>query len=160
MTTPFTFLTLEIADALAIVTVNRPDKLNALNATVIAELDKAFTELAQREQVRAIMQNYRDEGRAIGEKARAAFEALRKASEGTVDETVVTQQGLALGAVIGEAAIVRAKVRNEVFAILTPEQQAEANKLQARRQQRMEQLKQRMEQRRPARQQPPQPEQF
>lgn len=55
MTTPFTFLTLEIADALAIVTVNRPDKLNALNATVIAELDKAFTELAQREQVRAII---------------------------------------------------------------------------------------------------------
>lgn len=55
MTTPFTFLTLEIADALAIVTVNRPDKLNALNATVIAELDKAFTELSQREQIRAII---------------------------------------------------------------------------------------------------------
>lgn len=55
MTTPFTFLTLEIADALAIVTVNRPDKLNALNSTVIAELDKAFTELSQREQVRAII---------------------------------------------------------------------------------------------------------
>ena len=55
MTTPFTFLTLEIADALAIVTVNRPDKLNALNATVIAELDKAFTELSQRDAVRAII---------------------------------------------------------------------------------------------------------
>ena len=55
MTTPFTFLTLEIAEALAIVTVNRPDKLNALNATVIAELDRAFTELSQREQVRAII---------------------------------------------------------------------------------------------------------
>jgi len=55
MTTPFTFLTLEIADTLAIVTVNRPDKLNALNSTVIAELDKAFTELSQRDQVRAII---------------------------------------------------------------------------------------------------------
>lgn len=55
MTTPFTFLTLEIADALAIVTVNRPDKLNALNSTVIAELDKAFTELSQRDAVRAII---------------------------------------------------------------------------------------------------------
>lgn len=55
MTTPFTFITLEIADALAIVTVNHPDKLNALNATVIAELDKAFTELSQRDQVRAII---------------------------------------------------------------------------------------------------------
>lgn len=55
MTTPFTYLTLEIADAVAIVTVNRPDKLNALNAEVISELDKAFTELSQREQVRAIV---------------------------------------------------------------------------------------------------------
>lgn len=55
MTTPFTFLTLEIADALAIVTVNRPDKLNALNATVIAELDKAFTELSRRDAVRVVI---------------------------------------------------------------------------------------------------------
>ncbi len=55
MTTPFTFLTLEISDALAIVTVNRPDKLNALNSTVIAELDKAFTELSQTAAVRVII---------------------------------------------------------------------------------------------------------
>jgi enoyl-CoA hydratase len=55
MTTPFTYITLEVAEALAIVTVNRPDKLNALNSAVIAELDTAFTELAQRDQVRAII---------------------------------------------------------------------------------------------------------
>lgn len=112
---------------------------------------------AQREQVRTIMQGHRDEGRTLGDKAHAALEALRKATEGTVDEAVVNQQGLALGAVIGEAALLRAKVRAEVFAILTPEQQAEANKLQAQRQQRMEQMKQRGEQRR---QQRPQPDQF
>lgn len=55
MTTPFTFLTLEVADQLAVVTVNRPDKLNALNTTVIQELDRAFTEIAQRDQIRAVI---------------------------------------------------------------------------------------------------------
>jgi enoyl-CoA hydratase len=55
MTTPFTFLTLDVADQVAVVTVNRPDKLNALNATVINELGRAFAELATRDQVRAVI---------------------------------------------------------------------------------------------------------
>jgi protein CpxP len=111
---------------------------------------------AQREQVRTIMQAHRDEARALGDKAHTALDALRKATEGTVDEALANQQGQALGAVIGEAAVLRAKVRAEVLAILTPEQQAEANKLQAQRQQRMDQMKQRGEQRRKS----PPPDQF
>lgn len=55
MTIPFTFLTLDVTDQVAVVTVNRPDKLNALNAQVIAELDKAFQHLASAEGVRAIV---------------------------------------------------------------------------------------------------------
>ncbi len=62
------------------------------------------------------------------------------------------QQAQALAAVIGEAAVLRGRVRGEVLAILTPEQQAEAAKLQAQRQQRMDQMRQRMKQRRPGRQ--------
>lgn len=53
--TPFEFLLLEIADRVATVTINRPDKLNALNAAVIAELDRMFTALAGREQVGAVI---------------------------------------------------------------------------------------------------------
>ena len=53
--TPFEFLLLEIADRVATVTINRPDKLNALNEAVIAELDRMFTSLATRDQVRAII---------------------------------------------------------------------------------------------------------
>ena len=97
---------------------------------------------AQREQVRTIMQSHRDEGRAIAQKAHAALENLRKASEGTVDEGAIGQQSQALGAVIGEAAVLRARVRAEVFAILTPEQQAEAAKIAEQRRTRMQQRRQ------------------
>jgi enoyl-CoA hydratase len=39
---PFKFLTLEVADRIAILWINRPDKLNALNDAVIAELGQAI----------------------------------------------------------------------------------------------------------------------
>ena len=42
---PFEFLTLEIADRIAILTVNRPDKLNALNDATIAELGHAIDQV-------------------------------------------------------------------------------------------------------------------
>jgi enoyl-CoA hydratase len=42
---PFKFLTLEVADRIATLTVNRPDKLNALNDATIAELGQAIDEI-------------------------------------------------------------------------------------------------------------------
>ncbi len=114
---------------------------------------------AQREQVRTILQSHRDEGRAINAKASGALEALRSATAGHVDEGAVGQHSQALGAAIGEAALLRAKVRTEVLAVLTPEQQAEATKIAAdrqnRAQQRREQMEQRRQQRQQQRQQPP-----
>lgn len=55
MTAPFEFLLLDVTDRIATVTINRPDKLNALNAAVIGELDRMFGELAARPQVGAII---------------------------------------------------------------------------------------------------------
>jgi enoyl-CoA hydratase len=42
---PFKFLTLEVADRVATLTVNRPDKLNALNDATIAELGQAIDQI-------------------------------------------------------------------------------------------------------------------
>ncbi|MEY4008197.1 MAG: hypothetical protein RLZZ467_1264 [Gemmatimonadota bacterium] len=55
MPAPFAFLLLDVADRVATVTINRPDKLNALNAQVIDELDRMFGELATRADVGAIV---------------------------------------------------------------------------------------------------------
>lgn len=51
----FDFLRVDIADRIAVVTIDRPDKLNALNAKVIAELDRMFGGLAADAQVGAIV---------------------------------------------------------------------------------------------------------
>ena len=42
---PFKFLTLEVGDRIATLTVNRPDKLNALNDATIAELGNAIDQI-------------------------------------------------------------------------------------------------------------------
>src|SRR2546425_13370762 len=42
---PFKFMTLEVADRVAPLPVNRPDKLNALNDATIAELGHAIDEI-------------------------------------------------------------------------------------------------------------------
>ena len=42
---PFKFLTLEVADRIATLTVNRPDKLNALNDATVSELGQAIDQI-------------------------------------------------------------------------------------------------------------------
>lgn len=45
--TSYETITVAIEDGVATVTINRPDKLNALNAQVLAELTGAFVALAE-----------------------------------------------------------------------------------------------------------------
>jgi enoyl-CoA hydratase len=49
------FLTLDVADRIATITVNRPDKLNALNDAIIAELGRAIDEANSRDDVAAVL---------------------------------------------------------------------------------------------------------
>lgn len=51
----YDFLTFEVADRIATITVNRPDKLNALNDATIAELGIAIDEARMRQDVGAVI---------------------------------------------------------------------------------------------------------
>jgi len=55
MVPPFASLILDVADQIATLTINRPDKLNALNRAVIDEIGQAFTHLATRDDVRVVI---------------------------------------------------------------------------------------------------------
>lgn len=64
MRTEFTHLLVGDEDGIRTITMNRPDVLNALNATMLDELDEAFTEAAADAAVRCIV--LRGAGRAFG----------------------------------------------------------------------------------------------
>ena len=52
---PYASITLSVTDRVATITVNRPDKLNALNAATIGELGEAIDEVRQREDVGGVI---------------------------------------------------------------------------------------------------------
>jgi enoyl-CoA hydratase len=51
----YSLLKLDVADGIATITVNRPDKLNALNRETIEELGRAVAEVAGRDEVRGAL---------------------------------------------------------------------------------------------------------
>jgi len=93
---------------------------------------------AQREQVRAVMESHRDEQKAVGDRMMAARKALDDAiAADTIDEAAIRAKALELGAVEADAAVMRAKVRAAVFALLTPEQVKKAKELRSEMEQQM-----------------------
>jgi enoyl-CoA hydratase len=89
------FLRLEVADRVATVTIDRQDKLNALNRQVIAELDAMFTALASRADV----------GACVLTGAGRAFVAGADIVE--VAEAAATPAGLQAVAAFGSAVFTR-----------------------------------------------------
>jgi enoyl-CoA hydratase len=51
----YDLLRFEVSEGIATVTVNRPDKLNALNAALIGELDRAFEEVESKAEMRSLI---------------------------------------------------------------------------------------------------------
>ena len=59
----FKFVDLEIKDPIATITLNRPEAMNALNETVVAQLDERFSEAEKNPAVKAIV--FRGAGKAF-----------------------------------------------------------------------------------------------
>lgn len=84
----YQYLKIEVADGIAVLTVNRPDKLNALNAETIGELERAFHQLHGDAAVRGIIIT------GAGEKAFVAGADIAELSKmGPLDGVRVSRQG-------------------------------------------------------------------
>ena len=89
---------------------------------------------AQQQQVRDVMQRYREQNRSAAEQLRTAMDAQRKAMESMpVNEGLIRANTQALVEAQTELAIQQARMQSEIFALLTPAQQEQAKKLQAER---------------------------
>jgi enoyl-CoA hydratase len=84
-------LLFDLADGIATVTVNRPDKLNALNTQVIAELDDVAGRLERESEIRAVLLT------GAGTKAFVAGADIAElGSQGAVDGTARAARGQAM----------------------------------------------------------------
>jgi len=78
---------------------------------------------AQQGQVKSIVDSHRDEVRAAGQKIGAAREAMRTLLEADqIDESAIRAKSVEVAAAEADAAIIQARVRQEIFGILTAEQ--------------------------------------
>ncbi len=92
---------------------------------------------AQQDLIRDIRERNRAELQQVEARAREALAAQQKAvSAIPLNEGAIRATTLALAEVQAEIAVHQARIQNEVFAALTPEQQATVTKTRAEREQR------------------------
>lgn len=92
---------------------------------------------AQQDLIRDIRERNRTELQAVESKLREARMAQQKAVNAIpVDENAIRAATLAAAEVEAQVAVQQARVRNDIFAALTPEQQETVKKMQAEREQR------------------------
>ena len=95
---------------------------------------------AQRSQVKQVLDTHKDEGQALGERARTAHRALEAAiTADTLNEGAVRAAATEVGNVDADMAVERARIHAEVLQVLTAEQKAQLKKLQADMQARRDQ---------------------
>jgi protein CpxP len=89
---------------------------------------------AQREQFRTIVESHRAERQAVATKLREAHRGLAEATRAeTINEAAIRARSAEVATAMADEAILRAKVRSEVFGILTAEQQQKAKELRSTR---------------------------
>ena len=109
--------------------------MGAINPMLLRQLDLSE---AQRERVKEITESRRDEQKALGDRARAAHLALEAAIiAGPLDESTIRGKAADIAAVDADIAVASGRVYNEIFQILTTDQQTTLKKLQAEQAERM-----------------------
>jgi protein CpxP len=100
----------------------------------------------QREQIRTLREAQRKDSQALREQMRAARQQLQRAMRADVpDETAVRAAAEAVAALLADQAVLQARARGQLMAVLTPEQQAQMKQARARASQRaMRMQRQRM----------------
>ena len=94
---------------------------------------------AQQDLIRNIRQRHSEEARSVESKSRAAHDAQRQAIEAIpLNEAAIRSATLALAEVQADLAVLQARVQNEVFAALTPAQQAKVKQARAEREKRQQ----------------------
>jgi Spy/CpxP family protein refolding chaperone len=94
---------------------------------------------AQQDLIRDIRERNRAELQQVEAKAREAHTAQQKAVNAIpLNEAAIRTTTLALAEVQAEIAVHQARIQNDVFAALTPEQQATVTKARAEREQRVQ----------------------
>lgn len=89
---------------------------------------------AQQQQIRTLTQQHREQNRAASERLRAAADEQRRAAEANpVDEQAIRSAARAVADAQAEVMIAQARLRAAVFALLTPEQRAQAEQGRAER---------------------------
>ncbi len=117
----------------------RPRMHGGMRGGVMSGLPLRALELtdAQREQVRGIMTARQSEFRALRVRLHTARQAEQAAvTRVPVDENEVRARVSELSAVQADLAVLRARVHEQIFQVLTPEQQARAKTIAAERQKR------------------------
>ena len=101
---------------------------------------------AQKGQIKGIIQAHRDEWKALGGRAIAAHKGLTEAvSADPIDEAAIRQRSTDLAAVQADIAVARAHAREEIFQVLTPDQQAQAKAMRSRMAGRLDGIRQRFQ---------------
>ena len=113
----------------------------------------------QKQQVRAALVGHRDEFKALAERARKARQAEAAAvRQVPMNEQQVRAAAADLASVEADRAVLRARVHEQVFSLLTPDQQAKASSLAAERAARRDQRQNDRRERMQRRQQPQAPQ--
>jgi len=103
---------------------------------------------AQRQQIRQLAEQHRDAMRPLVERRQTAAAAERQAMEATpLDEGRIRAAAQELAQAQADLAVEQARLRSDVFGVLTPEQQQRAEQLRAEREARLKARQDRMRQR-------------